>query len=287
MSRIPLMLIPEKAGKRISRPFIGIGNSLSKLFAGVKYDIELADIGMNQGEYFAVILLNGAFYFVLFFTFLFRLSCSLSKSILPSFAIFLIILAVLARYPKIIAGKKAEQLEKSLVFALKDLLLQLSSGVTLYSCLVNISHSNYGIVSEEFGKAAKSINAGTPIEQALEKMASGTGSEFLRRAIWQIVNTLKAGASLKGALRVIIDDLTIEQKGRIRDYARELNIWSLMYMLFAVAIPTIGAVLLVVLSSFAGLGISKGIFAAFILINLAMQSIIIGFAKSRRPIVNI
>ena len=125
------------------------------------------------------------------------------------------------------------------------------------------------------------------IEDALEKMASSTSTDFLRRAVWQIVNTLKAGASLKGALRSIIDDLTAEHKNRIRDYSRELNLWSLMYMLFAVAIPTIGATMLVILSSFAGIGVSRGMFIAFLALNFALQFILIGFVKSRRPVVDV
>ncbi len=281
------MIIPEKISCKLSKPFMGIGSSLSGLFAGVKYDVELAGIEMGPEEYFAGILLNGIIYFAAFFVLLLLLGSSLPESALYSLLIFFIMFTALIKYPKITAGKKAEQLEKNLVFALKDLLLQLSSGISLYSCLVNISKSNYGIVSGEFEKAAKAINAGVPVEQALEKLALGTSSEFLRRSAWQLVNTLKAGASLKGALRAIIDDLTIEQKSRIKDYARELNMWSLIYMLFAVAIPTIGAVLLVVLSSFAGLGISRGIFIAFIMANFAVQYILIGFVKSRRPIVNI
>ena len=131
------------------------------------------------------------------------------------------------------------------------------------------------------------MNTGTPVDNALEEMALTSSSEFLRRAVWQLVNTLKAGASLQGALNSIISDLTADQSTRIKDYGRELNLWSLIYMLFAVAVPTMGATLLVILASFAGAGISQEMFIAFIAINFIVQFIIIGFVKSRRPVVNI
>ena len=294
--RVPLMVIPEGISKTISRPFLGIGSWLSGFFSGVKYNIEQSDLNEEPEQYFTNALLNSILFFMIFFILLFsllffikneQLNSSLLKSAEYSFLIFALIFLIFIKYPRILAGKKAELLEKNLVFALKDLLLQVTSGVSLYNGLVNISKSNYGQVSVEFEKAAKAVNSGKTIEQALEEMTAATSSEFLRRVVWQLVNTLRAGASLEGALRTIIDDLSSEQKSRIRDYARELNLWSLVYMLFAVAIPTIGAVLLIILSSFAGFGISKGIFVSFIAINFAVQYIIIGFVKSRRPVVNL
>jgi len=294
--KVPLMIIPAGISKSISRPFLGIGRWLSDFFSGVKYNIEQSDLNEEPERYFANALLNSILFFAIFFILLFLLlffikneqpNSSLLKSSGYSFLIFALVFLIFIKYPRILAGKKAELLEKNLVFALKDLLLQVTSGVSLYNGLVNISKSNYGQVSVEFEKAAKAVNSGKPVEQALEEMTATTSSEFLRRVVWQLVNTLKAGASLEGALRTIIDDLSSEQKSRIRDYARELNLWSLIYMLFAVAIPTIGAVLLIILSSFAGFGISKGIFVSFIAINFALQYVIIGFVKSRRPVVNL
>jgi flagellar protein FlaJ len=201
--------------------------------------------------------------------------------------LFLLFLIVLARYPRVLAGKKAEQLDKNLIFALKDLSLQVSSGVSLYNALVNVSNSGYGLVSREFGKAAKSVYAGVPMNTALENMAIESKSEYLRKTIWQLVNTLKAGASLKGALQSIIRDLTSDQRAKISSYAKELGLWSLVYMLFAVAIPTIGATMMIVLSSFAGIGITKGIFILFLAITLVVQYILIGLIRTRRPMVHI
>jgi len=75
------------------------------------------------------------------------------------------------------------------------------------------------------------------------------------------------------------------QKGKIMNYARELNLWSLIYMMFAVAIPTIGSTMMVILSTFAGFGVSKQMFVSFIALCFAIQFIMVNFVKARRPVV--
>ena len=86
-------------------------------------------------------------------------------------------------------------------------------------------------------------------------------------------------------LQAIISDLDTEQKSKIMSYSRELNLWSLVYMLFAVAIPTIGSTMLVILSTFAGFGISQQIFITFLVICFFIQFFLMNFVKVRRPIV--
>ena len=100
------------------------------------------------------------------------------------------------------------------------------------------------------------------------------------------INTIKVGASLKGSLRAIINELTICERERIRNYSRELNMWVLAYMLFAVAVPTIGTTVMMILAGFAGYNMTKEMFVLFLLINFAIQYILIGFVKYRRPVVN-
>jgi len=290
----PLMIIPLNIGRKLAKPFRGFGYLLSKKFPDMKEDLQASDLEMQDFEYLSVAIINIIFMFFLFFLLLFVLSYrvqlkplneALRSSLLYSIGIGALISFALLRYPKIIAGKKAEQIDKNLVYALKDLLLQISSDVSLYNGLVNVSKAGYGQVSVEFGKIVQAINTGTPMDKALERMAINTKSEYLKRTTWQLINTLKAGASLKLALKSIVNDLTIEQRSKIRDYAHELNLWSLIYMLFAVAVPTIGAVMLVILSSFAGMGVSNNMFIAFIILCFFIQYVLIGFIRARRPIV--
>ncbi len=289
-----LMILPLNIGKKLASPFTGISYLLAKKFPNMKEDLQASDLEMEDFEYISIAIVNIIFMFLLFFLLLFVLNYrvqlkplneALRSSLLYSLCVGALISFALLRYPKIIAGKKAEQIDRNLVFALKDLLLQISSDVSLYNGFVNVSKAGYGEVSVEFGKVAQAINTGTPMAEALERLALNTKSEFLKRTTWQLINTIKAGASLKGALKAIVNDLTIDQRSKIRDYAHELNLWSLIYMLFAVAVPTIGAVMLVILSSFGGMGVSKNMFIAFVVVCFFIQYVLIGFVKARRPVV--
>lgn len=290
----PLMILPFNISKKLAKPFIGISHRLSKKFPEMKKDLHASDLDMNVHVYLANSIVNVLFLFLLFFGLLFVLSYriqmlplveSLRTTLMYSLGIGLLISFALIRYPKILAGKKAEQVDKNLIYALKDLLLQISSDVSLYNGLVNVSKAGYGLVSEEFEKVAQNVNTGLPMADALERMAVDTESEYMKRTTWQLINTLNAGASLKASLSSIVKDLTVEQHTKIKGYASELNLWSLIYMLFAVAVPTIGAVMLVILSSFGGMGVSKGMFIAFIVVCFFIQYVLIGFVKARRPVV--
>jgi flagellar protein FlaJ len=290
----PLMMVPLDLAKKLSFPFLGISFRLKKFLPALPQELQAAEIDMDDYEYIAISIVNIFFFYLLFFGLLFVLSYQIQLKPLPkalaeaalyAVGIGLLITFALIRYPSIMAGKRAEQINKNLIFALRDLLMQISSGISLYNGFVNVSKAGYGLVSEEFEKVAKAINTGSPVDEALKMMAIGTKSDYLKRITWQIVSTIKAGSSLKGALRAVVRELTREQKTMIRDYAHELNLWSLIYMLFAVAVPTIGAVMLVILSSFAGMGINNTLFIGFIVLCFLIQYVLIGFIKARRPVV--
>ncbi len=291
--KIPLMLVPYELSLKLSRPIIGVGTAISKIYPGFEYDLRESDIEETPGKYVAASLITSFLMFIIFFSLMLFLNLNKAKpwpyslgiACAYGFAMFFMFLVILMKYPSILARKKAELIDKNLIFALKDLLLNVSSGVSLYNAMVNVAKSNYGEVSKEFEEAVRSINTGTSMEKALEHMASSSKSEYLRKTMWQLVNTMKAGASVKGALKNIIDELTIDQRGKIRNYSQELNLWSLLYMMFAVAIPTIGATMLVILSSFAGFEITPITFISFIVITVLVQLALIGLIKSRRPIV--
>ncbi len=290
---IPLMIVPYSLSLRLSKPLVGLGSLTAKLYPGLEYDLKECEIQETPGRYVAASFVTGFAVFIVFFSLLFYVNNFKGKSAAESALyglaagvfMFLLFLVLLLRYPSILAMKKAELVDKNLVFALKDLLLHVSSGVSLYNAMVNVSKANYGEASREFDIAVRAINTGTPMEKALENMAASSKSEYLRKTIWQLVNTMKAGASVKGALKTITDELTLSQRSKIRSYAYELNLWSLLYMLFAVAIPTIGATMMVILSSFAGFRITPASFIVFIVLTFLVQIILIGFIQSRRPIV--
>jgi pilus assembly protein TadC len=194
---------------------------------------------------------------------------------------------VLLRYPKIIAGKEGEQIDKDLVYALKDVLLSISSGLSMFTALNFVAGGSYGYVSKDIKRVVNRVNTGVPLEDALEELAISTPSEHFQSALWQIINTSKSGADVEGVLRSLIANLVAEQKSDIQKYSHELNVLTLIYMLAAVTIPTIITTLMIILNAFTAAGINE--FTLIILISLSffIQIAIVGFVKSRRPVVHV
>ncbi len=188
-------------------------------------------------------------------------------------------------YPGIRTRTFAGNMDRDLAFALKDILVQVESGIPLYEAMVNISHSNYGLVSSEFNSVVKEISAGMSESTALQKMALKTKSDYFKKALWQLISALESGASLGPALRSVIETLETYQRKSIKDYSGSLNFIVLIYMLGAAAVPSMGITFLIVLSAFGGIGISEATVAGVVVGSLILQLVLIGFVKSGRPAV--
>lgn len=159
-------------------------------------------------------------------------------------------------YPRVMARKVAEKVDRELIFALKDMYIQINSGVSLFDAMCNVSKADYGYVSNDFEFAVRDITAGDSEERALEKLAVKTKSDYFKKALWQLITAMHSGASTAGALRSVIDVLIGYQHRMIKNYCSELNFWILMFMLIAATIPTLGITLSVVLSTFGSAGIT-------------------------------
>ena len=285
-----MILQPEK-GKNVTRRFIGIGQLISRPFKWL--DSDLVKIGMktSKSHYFLMSFINALIWSVSLFALLFVLlyvqsgEPALMGPGLLGGVVFLIFFGVFLYYPRVLVKKRAENIDKNLAYALKDLLLQVSSGVCLFNGMANVSVGDYDEISKEFDAVVRDINAGMSEIDALEKMGVRTESRFVKRTIWQLVNVMRSGASVVMALRNVVSSLVLYQQKQIRDFTQELNMWSLVYMIFAVILPTLGVTMLVVLSAFSQAGVSKGLFIAVIAVSFFAQVGVVGFVRSRRPII--
>jgi flagellar protein FlaJ len=296
-----LFIIPEAIAERLSFRLLGLGNKIGSFIPGLSYDLSVAT-NYSTGGWIARALMNtlvyglGIFLLVAYVLYargtvdlslstaaLVALAPAIGAGVLTSVALF----AFLLFYPRVLAGKLAETVDKDLIFALKDLQLQIVSGVTLFNALNNVANAGYGSVSKEIDFVVKDVNAGTAIDAALEKMSNRTKSEFMRRVIWQLVTALRGGASLEGALKTLVEILKREQASRIRGFVSELNLWALMFMIFAVAVPGLGSTLLIIISAFGGIQVSEMTYVMALAGCFVVEILIIGFIKSRRPIVHL
>jgi pilus assembly protein TadC len=186
------------------------------------------------------------------------------------------------RYPKFVALRRIKKLEKDLLNSLEHILIEIKSGVPLFNAMIGVT-DGYGEVSDEFKIAVKEINAGIPEIKALERASLRNPSLYFRRSLWQITNAMKAGSDIASALEAIVNNLTQEQIIAIRRYGQELSPFTLMYMLIAVIMPTLGITFLIILSSFAGLKIPDFTFPMIILVLAIFQYFYMGIIKTKRP----
>jgi len=290
--RVKFLLFSVERAQRINRRFIWLGKLLNRLFPGVRLHLSRAELGVQAENYltasvFSALVYGLLFYALMMFLLFARSHALLLENILLStligalFALVFFFLHII--FPRLMAEQLASGIDDSLVFALKSLLIQVSSGVPLFESLKNVSKSSYGTVSGEFREAVQAINAGSSEQEALERLAVKTKSDFMRKACWQITSSIRSGASIVGALSSVVETLSANQVRAIKNYAAELNLWILLYLLVAAAIPTLGITFLVIISSLGGSSIEEIHVIGFVLLAFVLQIFFIGFIKTRIP----
>ena len=291
MFKIPYSLLPIKVLKKGSSIFLGIGRSLEKNFPFLKLHLKQAEVDFSVKEYLSMCFLSGIIFFV-FFGFFFILILFLagvknpfSFGLITSIIVTLFVFLQQLTYPKIYSNKRIKDIEKNLLAALQNMLIQLNSGVPIFDILVNLSKGNYGEISREFSKVVKKINAGKPQIETLEEMATLNPSLFFRRAIWHLVNGMKAGADMSSVIKEMVNLLAEEQILQIQRYGSQLNPLAMFYMLVVVIAPSLGMTFLIILSSFISLSefATKLIFYGLFAIVIFFQIMFMGMIKSKRP----
>lgn len=196
--------------------------------------------------------------------------------------IFLFSLFSFAKIPSIKEKKKKRRLDKELPYALRHILVESKAGVSLFNAMASVTEG-YGEASKEFKKIVDEVNTGTSEEKALENAIMRNPSMKFRRSLWQISNSIKAGANVSKTLETLVDSIFEDQLMQVRKYGKELNPYTLVYMMVSVIIPSLGITFMMILSSFTGMAISDWMFYAIIIGLIAFQYFFINFVKSKRP----
>lgn len=288
--RIPFCPLPINRAKVVGRKLYGLLGPLSRTSKNFKETLSQAGIDLDEREYLSIALFSAIFVSIIIFLPLIILSTSfigLTNGTLLSVALsavfFFIIIQYLKMYPKLIIKRRVANLERNLIFALRDIYVQVKSGVSIFDTIVSVSGGSYGAVSNEFKDVIKEVNAGVPMENALENLIFKNPSVYFRRVIRQISNGLKAGSDISIVMKSIIENISAEQKIEIKKYGSKLNPLTLVYMMVAVILPVIGITFMIVLSTFSGLSISENMFWAILVFLAIFQFMFIGIIKSKRP----
>jgi pilus assembly protein TadC len=268
-----------------------------KRFAGYKRESSIgtnlknADIDLTREEYLSICISGFVNAFLLLFVIfstaliLINIERALVFSLLLAFLFAGFIYFSRAAYPKVYNNKKQRNIERNLIPALQDMLVQLYSGVPLFTIMVNISLADYGELSNEFKKAVKEIHAGRPQIEVLENLGKNNPSEFFRRALWQISNGMRAGSDISIVIQDSVKSLAEEQYIQIQEYGNKLNPAIMFYMLSSVILPALAITFVTIISSMIGISeaMTKMIFIALFVGVMIIQIMFIGVIRSLRP----
>ncbi|PIN88856.1 hypothetical protein COU60_05540 [Candidatus Pacearchaeota archaeon CG10_big_fil_rev_8_21_14_0_10_34_76] len=287
--RIPFTIASEERLKKKSRTFRKFVKP--KKNSKLKKYLENSDTKLTREEYISISIKSFITAVVAVFvlsTTLF-LILSVNRSFLLGLGLALLIASFVAfvqiAYPKINSVRKQKNIEKNLIPALEDMLVQLNSGIPLFDILINVSYAEYGELSREFKKAVKKINAGLPQVEVLEELGENNPSIFFRRALWQISNGMKAGSNISEVVKDSISALNEEQLLQIQNYGNKLNPLIMFYMLISVIFPALAITFLTILSSLVNLTKTLTIllFISMYIFVIIIQIMFLGVIRSSRP----
>jgi len=285
---IPFSPLPPRVLEKFSRRFSGAGNVISAFLPFLRESLLQAEYEFSAREYsamaFTAALLNFSFALVslLFLAFATKQPALYPLSIGVAILLFFGSFATILAYPRIIALKRMRQLETQLIPAMRQLLIEIKSGVPLFNAMASIS-TDYGEVSKELKKVVQKINSGTPELEALAEASTANPSHQFRRILWQVSNALKVGSDVGKVLSLQIDELTRERVDQIRRYGQELSPWTMIYMMAAVIVPSLGVTMMIVIVGFLDVVVPKVLLLVVIAGLVGFQLFFMNFVNSRRP----
>jgi len=288
--KIPFCPLPIERAKVVAKKLYGLTGFLNKTSPGLETLLEQAGLDIDKRDYLGIAMFSAIFVSSILFLLLSIITITLIDifkgfiiSLSISAVIFFVIILYLKKYPKLLLRKRVANIERNLLYAIRHIYVQVRAGVPLFETFVSVSNGSYGSISDEFGYLVKEINAGKPIEKALEEMTLKNPSVYFRRIIWQLSNGVKAGADVSVVIKSVIDNISAEQRIAIRKYGSKLNPLTLVYMMVAVILPAMGITFMIVLSTFSGLSISETMFWMILAFLVLFQFMFLGIIKSKRP----
>ena len=205
-------------------------------------------------------------------------------AILLGFVIFRIAFINFLNFPTKKSVIDAKGVERDILFAARDMIISLRSGMPLYNAIVSIS-TGYGAASKEFGKIVERVQLGMPLEDAIDATVAETKSPSFKRIMLQASVSIRAGADVVSALQSVIDQISQERVIELRRYGQRLNAIAMFYMLFGVILPSMGIAVVTILTTFIALFSVTATLLAFVLVGLLfLQIVFLMLIRNSRPV---
>jgi len=200
------------------------------------------------------------------------------------FAVFRSALTSFLRFPTAKKSRSGKLIERDILFASRDLIISLRSGMPLFNAITSVSRG-YGEASQEFERIVNRVQLGMPLEEALDATVAESKSPSFRRIMLQASTSIKAGADVVEGLQSIIDQLSQERVIELRRYGQRLNALAMFYMLFGIILPSMGIAVVTILTTFIALfAVTQSLLIMVLVALLFMQVIFLKLITASRPI---
>jgi flagellar protein FlaJ len=208
---------------------------------------------------------------------------SLLFAVVIGFACFQVFFNMFLSFPAQKSKNAAKMVERDILFAARDMIISLRSGMPLFNAIASVS-TGYGQASRQFARIVERVQLGTPLEQAIDQQIDESGSISFRRLMLQASVSIKAGADVIAALQSIIDQLSQERVIALRRYGQRLNALAMFYMLFGVILPSMFVAVAIILTTFISIITIDDTVLFFIIVFIAfIQLIFLEMIRSSRP----
>lgn len=289
ITKIPFAFLSTKKMVKLARPFMGLAGVLEKFFPGLLKQLTESEINLKPREYLATAVFLLFFYFILFTALAIGIFYSVDPELgakvgaVVALVVALFIFTNLLLYPKSASRKRVRNIDSNLVFALRTILVQVKSGVSLFDAIKMVSRKEYGYISKEFKSIAEKISSGEIEEGVLKEAATTNPSKYYKKAMWQIINGMKAGGDIADIMQEIVRSIIQDERIEIEKYGGQLRLLSLVYMMLGIIIPALGVTFLIVLSSFPQINITEIVFWTLLGFVVLFQFMYLGVVKTKRP----
>ncbi|RME79741.1 MAG: hypothetical protein D6769_01510 [Methanobacteriota archaeon] len=276
-------------------PFItSFSQKMVKYFPDLGKKLETLGMNMSAEEYMTNAIVGAVVLSILFSSLIALLLWLLSaiSNVVVLFFLILLLTAVFSVFftymnigrIDVYMYRVKKAIDYDLVFAVKHIIISVSSGTPLFDALVGAT-KGYGRVSEELKKIVERVALGESLTTVLREHANTTPSSAFKRVLIQIANSVVSGSNVAESLEAVINQVSKEQLLEIKEYGQKLNPIVMFYLILGVILPSLGVAFIIILLSF----VSHGVQLPFLyLVGIAIfvgliQFLFLAYIESTRP----
>lgn len=290
MSKLPRLfkLVPQRLLSESSNQHLRLARIFNFIVLRLKTDLIQAEVDITPERYINMALFTSMYFFIIMslsslaVLFLVKSLIYIPIALIIVFIFSIFMFSYILSCPRLYCIRRIRELEKFLLTALRQIIIKVRSGVPLFQALVSLSEG-YGELSKEIKSLVEKVNAGVSLDSALEETAAKNPSVYFRRALLQISTTIKSGADLNNTLTSLIQFVSQSITITAKKYGRELNFWSVFYLVISIVFPAIGISFFVMLSTYIGINLSIYVFIAVGIVFTVLQFFFLGIMSNRRP----